>query len=177
MGLGRAAVVSHVPRSTFALPRVIRWCRGSAGRWGKRMWVGGGIPVVSRERWGDGVGGCGLGAAFRWCRSFLAQPPATGRHPCGMRGGSGESGWVEGDGCRRGCRNVVLRMGDPLSVRVEYTRDWPDGLVGGVPPRGDVGRGFGVFRAAEGAVIAKEFWNILQIRLGRILWAVSGHIP
>jgi len=30
-------------------------------------------PVVSRERWGDGVNGCGLGAAFRWCRSFLAQ--------------------------------------------------------------------------------------------------------
>jgi hypothetical protein len=30
--------------------------------------------------------GCGMGgpSGFRWCRSFLAQPPATGFHPSGM---------------------------------------------------------------------------------------------
>lgn len=69
-----------------------------------------------------------------------------------------------------------MRVGDPLSVRMEHTRDGPDGLVGGVPPWGDVGRGFGVFRAAEGAVIVQEFWNMLQIRLDRIFLAVSEHI-
>jgi hypothetical protein len=41
--------------------------------------------------------------------------------------------------CRHGCRNVVLRMGDPLSVRVECTRDWPDGAGGGVRHAGMLG--------------------------------------
>jgi hypothetical protein len=66
---------------------------------------------VSGERGGDGWDCCGLGAAIRWCRVArppgtsrhplrgaillgvvsggvargLAQPPARGRHPCGMR--------------------------------------------------------------------------------------------
>ena len=37
--------------------------------------------------------------------------------------------------------------------------------------------GIRVLQSSEQAVIVKESWNILQIRLGRILWAVSGHIP
>ena len=46
---------------------------GRDGR-GNLWWVGGGNPVVSPERRGDGWDCCGLGVAIRWCR--VAQPPA-----------------------------------------------------------------------------------------------------
>ena len=71
------------------------WTNG-ADRTDRTDWV--------RGWWGEIC--CGLGVAIRWCR--VAQPPAGGRHPCGMRR---REGWLC-DGARRG-----IRTPDQLCVR------------------------------------------------------------
>ena len=71
------------------------WTNG-ADRTDRTDWV--------RGWWGEIC--CGLGVAIRWCR--VAQPPAGGRHPCGMRR---REGWLC-DGARR-----EIRAPDQLCVR------------------------------------------------------------
>jgi hypothetical protein len=93
-------VVSLVPRSTtgYRLPSL----RDGSARYRPFPEAGGtgpgaaGLPSLRDAEWGDRPD-------FRWCRSFLAQPPATGFHPSGMgRRGIASSPKPEARGPGRG---------------------------------------------------------------------------